>query len=70
MEWISVSDRLPHPDEFVLVYISSSPEVRIGFYMNENRVMKKGFWEILQNGYADEIEDVSHWMQLPPPPGK
>lgn len=66
-KWIKVKDEPPPVDELILIFTSSAPSVRIGFYMNENRVMKAGFWEI-REGMAEEIENATHWMEFPEPP--
>ena len=62
-EWISVTDRLPTPDKFVLVlartggmdvrYFNPGPDGVIGWYPD-----------------GLPLENSTHWMELPePPPG-
>lgn len=67
MKWIKVKDKLPPVDEDVI--LASEIAVTIGFYMNKGRVMKEGFW-VLVNGEAEELYGVTHWMPLPELPNE
>ena len=53
-EWISVKDRLPKPNENVLVYCKE-----YGIYVDIH--MSGGIF-----GYS--MDSVTHWMPLPEPP--
>lgn len=59
-EWISVEDRLPEEDEWVLVGCEKYQMTSWGILMNGKFV----------NPDLDynQIEFVSHWMSLPKPP--
>lgn len=59
-QWISVKDRLPGINEYVLMR-SHSCGTDIGFRMDD---------EVFgcDVGYYLEIGDVTHWMLLPKPP--
>ena len=59
-EWISVKDRLPEVDEYVLMH-SYSCKTDIGF-LTEDGVFG------CDVGYYLEIGDVTHWMPLPEQP--
>ncbi len=57
-EWISVKDRLPESDDYVLCYRDScglSSRIMVGFYL-------RGKWT------CGAIGNVTHWMPLPEPP--
>lgn len=59
-EWISVEDRLPTIDEFVLllVYWPKTSSHAIGYlHIDGNYRIGRHI-----------IEDVTHWQPLPPPP--
>jgi len=57
VEWISVDDRMPEPDEDVLV-CTNKTEVCLGYYTG-------AYW-IKYARYNTAI--VTHWMPLPEPP--
>ncbi len=64
-EWISVNDRLPEPDEEVLVYKNGGEvEMLVAYLCSEN-----GDW---YDAFACEKlgwgEQPTHWMPLPAPP--
>lgn len=55
--WVPVTERLPEPLEYVLVYVSNRDYVEIA-YMT-----------IYKEWVGVEIKSqVTHWMQLPTPP--
>ena len=69
MQWVSVENELPPPETLVLVYhragffqkgVNETMQVAIGSYSNK---WYSGFTGIGLLG-------VTHWMPLPPPPGK
>ena len=69
MQWVSVENALPPPETLVLVYhragffhkgVNETMQITIGSYSNK---WHSGF---TGNG----LLGVTHWMSLPPPPGK
>ena len=69
MQWVSVENMLPPPETLVLAYhrasyfhegVNETMKVSIGSYSNK---WHSGF---TGNG----LLGVTHWMPLPPPPGK
>ena len=65
-EWISVEDKLPEPNEEVLIYTAGDLSrlekcIRRGYYST----ILEPTW-CLQNGYT--VDDVEYWMELPTPP--
>ena len=56
MKWISIEDRLPPEDEFVLICDSSTKLVEMGICMDE-----KFFIPHL----AYKLINATHWMPLP-----
>lgn len=54
-EWISVKDRLPFPDDFVLLF---------------RNVYPKFFWMGTFKDYKldDSVDEFTYWMPLPQPP--
>jgi len=65
MEWISVKDRLPEPNDYVLLYDSSLNLVY------EGKLLASDFYYSERAGYSADIGDdceVTHWMPLPEPP--
>ena len=71
MDWISVDDRLPDNTDMVLIWYSKAgwddrarykPGVYLGYYIAD-------ICEFRPLGSSgDFIDDISHWMPLPPPP--
>ena len=61
MDWISIKDRLPKKNVWVLVTDGDIPMIAI--------YKGKGLW-FDDSGYNDiwETDDFSHWMSLPEPP--
>lgn len=55
--WISVKDRLPDPNNFVLTID------KLGFFYMDS-VNKNGKWDEQDGGF----NPVTHWMPLPEPP--
>lgn len=62
-EWVSIDERLPAIDQYVLV--ARSRCVHVGVYTSsyEGNPLH---WETDGEGFA--IVDVTHWMPLPAPP--
>lgn len=71
MEWISVSERLPLLNEYVLFYLNSG-YVHSGlftFINNDEEVFEVNLgWEYDYFRIGEEKDDVSHWMPIPNPP--
>ena len=62
MEWISVENGLPDPKEYVDVW-------SLGERFTDVQYTKsKGFRQYDSTFGMTEIDEVSHWMPLPPPP--
>ena len=55
-QWISVTDRLPEDEEYVLIFTAGG-SVLLGFYDSDG-------WDTLE-GY---LREVTHWMPLPEAP--
>ena len=65
MKWISVKDRLPDREVFVLAY-SKREEYVIMYYTGY-------YWEGWELSDSDSIQilhDITHWMPLPEPPNE
>lgn len=64
MEWISVKERLPNSEEYVLVCLKYG-RVRVGRYIYNTWNYCSGVFmtELAAGEYA-----VTHWMPLPEPP--
>jgi hypothetical protein len=61
-KWISVEDRLPENDEYVLVCCRASSQViRVSWYSTHQRKWATDF----SIGFGE----VTHWQPLPLPPG-
>jgi hypothetical protein len=74
-EWISVKDRLPNPNEKVIVYNAEND----GTFFARRLVSRFEWWDSvtkeyinwrwLPYGYTNIMLDaVTHWMPLPEPP--
>lgn len=62
-EWISVDERLPHPNQSVLAN-RSNKGVSNFFFTSSGKWMQDGW-----GGIDDRIfNDITHWMPLPEPP--
>jgi len=73
MQWISVKDRLPEDDLYVLVYFGKKPW--LNFWTTDNRAI--GCRNNAENRDISEWcvykdtpthDEVTHWMPLPQPP--
>ncbi len=66
MEWISVKDRLPEFDEYVLAYCRIHGRFLATYeFIDEFDGQKYGNW---RNGEELGILPPTHWMPLPKPP--
>lgn len=55
--WISVKDRLPEQDEYVLTYLDcSTKSIRVNWYSTHRLQWNEG------------DDGITHWMPLPLPP--
>lgn len=73
--WISVKDRLPDPDEKVIVYNAENEDTffarRIESIFKRWDAVTREFvnWRWIPYGYTCiTLESVTHWMQRPKPP--
>ena len=60
-EWISVKDRLPENEKYVLVY-SQDGGVAEGKYNARFKEWVQFRWNVT------ELKNVTHWMPMPEPP--
>lgn len=63
-QWISVKDKLPKNDDYVLITDSHGFTV-VGYFwpFGSSMYRNKGTWY-----YGDHEQFVTHWMPLPTPP--
>lgn len=62
MNWINVKDRLPENLQCVLVYAQGDRNLTAFF---KNNIF---YCYDIKSEMLDDIEFVTHWMPLPPPP--
>lgn len=73
MSWISVKDRLPEPDQSVLLFLDDAlalHPIRIGKRDPLGEKFPECFW-CFSTGvylYGSREEGFTHWMPLPEPP--
>lgn len=74
-EWISVKDRLPNPNEKVIVYNAENDGTffarrLVSRFVWWDSVTKEYInWRWLPYGYTNiMLASVTHWMPLPEPP--
>lgn len=66
-EWISVKDRLPSKNDYVLLYDSSLDLV------HEGKLRDGDFYYSERSGYSKDVGDgceITHWMPLPEAPNE
>lgn len=76
--WISVKDRLPNDDEYVLVYHAHDFHITVGFFEISNvqyYIESDGSKFYTDDGWETQISwapkgRVTHWMPLPKPPNE
>lgn len=61
--WISVEERLPKPQEEVLLYDRRSARRYAIGWLREKKGDNKSRWA-LTNGYVED-KDITHWMPIP-----
>lgn len=75
MEWISVKNRLPGKDDNVLI---ASPDfanksqpltIHMGF-LGQYGEQGKYYWVVNDFNDSWELDEVTHWMEIPKPPGE
>ena len=64
MEWISVKDRLPKPQQGILFCTKTA--VYIGIFWGENKYVNGN----MAGCYDEDVRltEITHWMPLPKPP--
>jgi len=70
-EWISAKDRVPEREVCVLVFVPSHQEIHTAEFCNWDDTCDD--WHISYGKHTHEpltfeLNEVSHWMPLPPPP--
>jgi hypothetical protein len=65
MNWISVAERLPEPQERVLIWVHPHRHKSWMAHMVIAYRIASGEWIMRERAY-----DVTHWMPLPDPPAK
>lgn len=63
--WISVKDRLPEPEEEVLLYDSDSIKHYAVGWLRKKKGYSKSKW-FVANGYVAD-ESITHWMPIVEP---
>ncbi len=66
-KWISVKERLPEEDEYVLVFLGDR-EMQYVLDMSINQIDGQKRWSFPDKWVYITDSDVTHWMPLPPPP--
>lgn len=61
--WISVEERLPEPEEEVLLYDSRSIRHYVIGQLRKEKRYNKSIWA-LSNGFVED-DDITHWMPIP-----
>jgi hypothetical protein len=65
--WISIGDRLPEPETWVMVYIEyPSPVLEIERGIQKTNSIKKLFYD--GKGFYYDYGNITHWQPLPEPP--
>lgn len=69
MEWISVEDRLPNKNNYVLAFVDSFVWVGKQIKILSPRGFANGKWIVADWDTGNYIHyNVTHWMPLPEPP--
>jgi len=66
-EWISVKERLPENDDWVLIWYRDKDG---DYYPTVGRFKENGCWstDVDANDFAYPPEEITHWMPIPEPP--
>lgn len=67
-EWISVKDRLPFKCELILAINDNNEECDRIAMMASFSGGKFYYDHTFEAGYSEEIDGITHWMQLPSTP--
>jgi Protein of unknown function (DUF551) len=67
-DWIACTERLPPPEEWVLVWYVAEAEVRRAEYHDLYEATPWVIEDACQEVLFAPAADVSHWMPLPEPP--
>ncbi len=68
-EWISVKDRLPKNEEYVLVYDKSDGDINImEFNITDDKRRRIQKWYFDDPYGCPQHENLTYWMPLPEPP--
>ena len=65
MEWISIKDRLPEDNQWIVFCVSGCDESLCGCY---DSVFKKEFFVGLVSKDSYSMDNITHWIPLPEPP--
>ncbi len=65
MEWISVKDKLPSPQEMVVFFYDD--QFHIGYFISKSQYHEEYLWQSHIDGY-NCVHDITHWMPLPKSP--
>ena len=66
-DWISVKDRRPEPNTWIMIYIKyPSPVFELERGIQEMSSIKKVFY--YGEGFYCDFGTITHWMPLPEPP--
>lgn len=63
--WISVKDRLPEPEEEILLYDKDSVKHHVVGWLRKKKGYNKAMW-FVTNGYVAD-ESITHWMPIVEP---
>lgn len=63
--WISVKDRLPEPEEEILLYDRDSVKHCVVGWLRKKKGYNKAKW-FVTNGYVTD-ESITHWMPIVQP---
>lgn len=66
MEWISVKDRLPEDNEWVIGYSDDVYMFKFIVTSSKREKIRKGYFETCDCSFMDD--KVTKWMPLPTPP--
>ena len=68
-EWISIKDRLPEPETWVMVYIEyPSPVLEMERGIQKMSSIKKMFYD--GKSFYCDFGNITYWQPLPEPPKK
>jgi hypothetical protein len=62
MRWVPVAERLPEIGDGVVLMCRDNG-YRLGFHGEDGK-----WWAEYNEGYYQDISDVTHWLPLPPAP--